>query len=86
LAASAAMTAAMRRLHTPLPKRERYPLPPREIVERLVGDGEEAALRDATMAAHFGYGAATRAIYALVAQKPGLLSGGLFGATVWRAS
>ena len=35
LTATTAMTAAMRRLHRQLPARERYPLPPREITERL---------------------------------------------------
>ena len=95
IAGTAAMTAAMRRLHRRLPKPDRYPLPPREIVERLLpqpGDAApgEGARRDLTMAAHFGYGAATGALYALLRPSrgplPGPLPGAAYGALVWAAS
>jgi hypothetical protein len=36
ITATTAMTAVMRRLHRKLPGAERYPLPPREITERIL--------------------------------------------------
>ncbi len=91
IAATAAMTVAMRRLWRGLPASERYPLPPREITERLVGDRlpgrrSEATLRHATVAAHFGFGAATGALFPLLstARSPG--AGAAYGVAVWAAS
>lgn len=91
IAGTVAMTAAMRRLHRRLPQPERYPLPPREIVERVVPEPAGAALgegarQDLTMAAHFGYGAATGALYALVRPGSGPLAGAGYGVLVWAAS
>ena len=62
LAGTLAMTAAMSRLHRRLPKPERYPLTPREIVDSMAEKVErrlsdETAL-DLTTAGHFTYGAA----------------------------
>src|SRR5512132_2683041 len=61
LVGTAAMTAAMRILHRRLAEPERYALPPREIVQRIVPDerGSEQDLRTATLASHFAYGAAS---------------------------
>ena len=47
ITATTVMTATMRRLHSKLPDEEKYPLPPREITERIAPEetGDEA-LRD----------------------------------------
>jgi hypothetical protein len=87
LSATAAMTAAMRRLHARLPEREQYPLPPREITETVAGGkGSEAVLRDASLAAHFAFGAATGALLAAAKKQPGMATGAAFGTAVWTAS
>ena len=74
LAATAPMTLFMQQMHQQLPARERYPLPPSEIVEELT---EQAGIDDQidqsehlalTLLAHFGYGAAAGALYAPLAQ------------------
>src|SRR3546814_14157501 len=67
-----AMTAAMNRLHPRLPRSDRYPLPPREITERLVGTESEDDIKDAATAAHHGYGAAAGAL--LAAARPALIA------------
>jgi hypothetical protein len=69
IAATCAMTAAARAMHRRLPASERYPLPPREIVESGLPATTKRSLDEhgrqaATMAAHFGYGAATGALHA----------------------
>ncbi|MGQ7791772.1 hypothetical protein ACUN0C_05110 [Faunimonas sp. B44] len=91
IAATAAMTVAMRRLWRELPARERYPLPPREITERLVderlpGRRSEATLRHATVAAHFGFGAATGALFPLLFSTRSPAAGAAYGVLVWGAS
>jgi hypothetical protein len=88
---TAAMTAAMRVLHRRLPPAERYPLPPREIVERLLPDAGGAASpetgrQQATLAAHFGYGAATGALYAVAGGSRGPIAGAAYGVAVWAVS
>jgi uncharacterized membrane protein YagU involved in acid resistance len=95
LAATAPMTLFMQKMHQELPARERYPLPPSEIVEELteqagiddqVDQSEHKAL---TLLAHFGYGAATGALYAPLAQAfhpPAMLGGAAFGLAVWGTS
>ncbi len=88
---TAAMTAVMRRLHRRLPPPERYPLPPREIVQQVVPHATSDALSESgrqelTMAAHFGYGAATGALYALIRPGDALLPGAAYGVLVWAAS
>ena len=82
--ATMAMTAAMRRLHARLPRRERYPLTPREIVDSALGDPPAAP--DLTLVAHFAYGAACGALLAAADARPGRLSGSLAGAGVWLGS
>lgn len=94
LTATAPMTAAMEWGADQLPRRERYPLPPRLITERLakqtgaarhLNDSETMAL---TVAAHFGYGAAMGALYGAVTprQLSGPTTGVAFGLGVWAAS
>jgi hypothetical protein len=88
-AATLAMTVAMRRLHARLPERDRYPLPPREIVGAAAGEAPEAEARTPrpaqALAAHFAYGALTGALFA-VGRRRGLLAGGAWGLAVWGLS
>lgn len=87
LTATTFMTAAMRRLHARLPAIERYPLPPREITERLLPEGTlEAALQDASLLAHFGYGAASGALIAATGIRKGDAAGAALGVGIWAAS
>ncbi|MFU8814145.1 MAG: hypothetical protein ACNA7W_02290 [Pseudomonadales bacterium] len=86
-----AMTLAKDQMFEQLPKRQRYPLPPREItqdiIERLTGRRarDEERLTAATFAAHFGYGALCGATFTalnLHRRRP-VLSGLGFGLLVW---
>jgi hypothetical protein len=81
-----AMTAVMRRLHRRLPSRYRYPLPPREIMEKIVPAASESDLRQLTTLSHFEFGAAAGALFALVAPRRGGAAGMAYGAGVWAAS
>ena len=81
-----AMTSAMRRLHARLPRDERYPLTPREIVDSAAPALPDEAARDVTTAAHFAYGAACGALLAAAGPKPGKSAGAAAGATIWLAS
>ena len=90
-AATVLMTGTMRRLFETLPEDEQYPLPPREIVDSTRGDatpepaaGEEAATAT-TMALHFGYGAATGALFALQRRRS-IGIGAVYGLAVWAGS
>ena len=85
-----AMTSAMVRGHRRLPAEDRYPLTPREIVDSTldkagVDPGNEAA-KDATLAAHFLYGAACGALLGAADARPSEGRGALAGAGVWLAS
>jgi hypothetical protein len=80
LVATAPMTAVMRVLWDKLPEHERYPAPPREIVDRTAGGGQTA-----TLLAHFGYGALCGAVFAASGRR-GVADGILFGLGVWGAS
>jgi hypothetical protein len=84
LAATMAMTSAMRRFHEVLNGTSRYPLPPREIVDRLNVGGDERQARTNTLLAHFGFGAMSGAAFALLPRRRG--SGTLYGLGVWAAS
>ena len=91
IAATCAMTAAARAMHRRLPAAERYSLPPREIVEGGLPATTKRSLAEhgrqtATIAAHFGYGAVTGALYALAAPKGSILSGAAYGVLVWAVS
>jgi uncharacterized membrane protein YagU involved in acid resistance len=91
IAATCAMTAAARAMHRRLPASERDPLPPREIVESGLPattkrSHDEHGRQAATMAAHFGYGAATGALYAFLGRRGSILSGAAYGFLVWVVS
>jgi hypothetical protein len=84
------MSAAMRRLHRRLPKDERYPLPPREIIDSVTRQSgvelsNEAAI-DATTATHFSYGAAMGALVGAASPRIGALGGAMAGVAVWVGS
>lgn len=80
-----AMTSAMRRLHEGLPKDERYPLTPREIVDSAVEVDEESA-RTLTSLSHFAYGAACGALLAVANPRPAAREGAAAGAAIWLGS
>jgi uncharacterized membrane protein YagU involved in acid resistance len=92
LVGTAAMTAAMRRLHGRLHEAERYPLPPREIIQSVAGRtdmerrADESDLQDLTLVAHFAYGAAAGALYAVARPSDGIVAGAGYGLLVWAAS
>jgi uncharacterized membrane protein YagU involved in acid resistance len=91
IAGTFAMTALARAMHRRLPAEERYPLPPREIIEGALPEAAKGAIaeqgrREMTLAAHFGYGAATGALYALFAPGGRLLHGAAYGIVVWTVS
>jgi uncharacterized membrane protein YagU involved in acid resistance len=94
-AATAPMTAVMVALHRTLPHQDQDPLPPRQITETVAAEAgveeklDEDSRRAATLAAHFGYGAAAGLGYAQMAGKSGLPSaaeGLLYGLAVWGGS
>lgn len=86
IAGTAAMTASMNRLHRRLPPGERYPLPPREITERVLGGYSEESIKDRTTAAHFGFGAAMGALTAVLSPGARPLPGAVAGVAIWAAS
>ena len=95
LAATVPMTVAMELMFRGLPRRERYPLPPRWITDRLIsvagleGEMDESRRREAALLSHFAYGAAAGAAYAPIAERVriGPLSAGvLYGLGVWTVS
>ncbi len=95
LLATVPMTVAMELMHDQLPPQEQYPLPPREITEKI---SEEAGVDDdmsetqhrlATVAAHFSYGSACGAVYGFAAPAlpgPPIARGVAFGLAVWTTS
>ena len=84
--ATAPMTAAMTHLHRGLAGRNRYPLPPREIVGSVAPPLKGAAASDATIAAHFAYGALCGAAFAALSPKPTIATGVAGGVGIWLAS
>ena len=84
ITATLAMTAAMRRLDRLLPAEQRYPLPPRELTQRTAPGLDNTRLAEATVAAHFGYGAAAGVLYAFLPRK--LQAGPAYGVLVWGLS
>lgn len=89
VAATVAMTAAMRHCAKRLPARDRYPLPPREIVGGMAGE-DKATARDAELASasligHFLYGGATGALFALQDRRD-MSAGAVYGVGIWTAS
>lgn len=83
---TAAMTAAMRRMHGRLPAQERYPLPPREITETVAAPHGESGAEDLSLAAHFAFGAAAGSLLGAPVGKMPLRRGLLGGLAVWTAS
>lgn len=78
-----------------LPRREKYPLPPRllteEITERagIEGRMSETELTSASVLSHFGYGALAGSTYAFLERKIPLassLKGSVAGLLVWGLS
>ena len=93
LVATAPMTAVMLILHRLLPWHERYHLPPSQIVtvveEKMDVSLDEPAHQVVTGLAHFSYGAAAGALYAIMTGRlsvPTLLKGTGFGLFVWLIS
>jgi uncharacterized membrane protein YagU involved in acid resistance len=89
------MTVAMEAMHQSLPQRERYPLPPREITEKITNEVStneylsESGRFGLTMLSHFTYGAAAGVVYASIAQRyhPSPVWGGVtFGLALWAGS
>ena len=94
--ATVPMTVAMELMHRRLPRRQRYPLPPREItmevaeeigVKRHLNEPQRLSL---TLASHFAYGATAGALYASLEARQGRLPpavcGAAFGLAVWSGS
>src|SRR6476646_3045599 len=74
IVATGPMTALMLLGHRRLPGTEQYALPPGEIVKQLTKKGGMLSRArkyrpTATLTSHFGYGAATGAIYSGTEQK-----------------
>ncbi|MEA3044740.1 MAG: hypothetical protein QOH47_2578 [Sphingomonadales bacterium] len=83
--ATLAMTSAMRHLHRRLPGKERYPLPPREIVDSALAP-PPALAPELTIALHFAYGAGCGALLAAADPRIGRFGGALAGGAVWLTS
>ena len=89
------MTAYWEYLHPRLPGEPPRPLPPREVVEAIAVKAgvsrqlSEVDVQNATLAAHFGYAAATGTLFGLMAPAGaarGVGAGMLFGMAVWTGS
>lgn len=87
------MTLVMKRLHRYLPESQRYPLPPYQITTRIaerVGMGELTPRQQTTvtLAAHFGFGALSGALYPKFArpQASSLWRGMVYGVAIWGLS
>jgi hypothetical protein len=89
------MTAYWEYMHARLPGEPPRPLPPREIVEAAavkIGVSRQLSERDVqnlTLCAHFGYAAATGALFGAFAPRQPIArvgAGVLFGLGVWMGS
>jgi uncharacterized membrane protein YagU involved in acid resistance len=88
------MTMFWEVMHARLPGEPPRPLPPREVVEALAvkaGVSRQLSERQVewlSLAAHFGYGGVTGALFGTVAPRGGRAVGAgmLFGLGVWTAS
>jgi uncharacterized membrane protein YagU involved in acid resistance len=89
------MSLLMLAWHRLLPRREQYPLPPEQIAARVGGEivpvlaSEREPRRVTAGLLHFGFGAATGAIYGLAAERvplPAAAKGIAFGMLVWSSS
>ena len=90
IAGTLAMTMAMRRMHETLPRRESYPLTPREIIDSTSAKADvplpEETAKDVTTAAHFAYGAASGAMLGVANVMMGPVSGAFGGIGIWLGS
>ena len=95
LVATVPMTAAMVAMHRRLPAHERFPLPPRRITLRAAGKAgirrhmDEPQRTAATLAAHFGYGAAGGMLLGSFTPRgpaKAAAAGAGFGLLVWAVS
>lgn len=94
--ATVPMTLVMETLFRRLPRRQRYPLPPREITAALAHRAggldrraSDTTLTAASLLAHLGYGALTGALYPLLRRRQPrhpLLHGAAYGVGVWALS
>ena len=89
------MTVFMMLLYRRLPRKEQYPLPPRQVTMELAEKAgvksrlEETERTGLALLAHFAYGTVMGAIYSLLVGKvpgPSLLKGIAFGLVVWAGS
>lgn len=93
--ATAPMTLFMSYSHRKLPRKEQYPLPPRNITMKIA---KEAGIKNTmeedekfllTMVNHFGYGAGAGALFYPISKHlhmPKATSGMIFGLGVWAIS
>ena len=96
LIATVPMTLFMLACHTNLPTTQRYPLPPSLITKRMFGGiavpGRPAPMPNwaSTLAAHFGFGAGTGALFltvpAQLRRQHSIATGIGYGLCVWTAS
>jgi uncharacterized membrane protein YagU involved in acid resistance len=95
LAATVPMTGVMEVLHRRLPPQERYPLPPREISDKVMEEAgidnhlDEQERKNLALLSHFAYGATVGALYgplSRVSPLPPVLSGVAYGLCVWAGS
>ena len=90
------MTLAMKAMHSQLPAEERYPLPPRLIVENaedaagVKEELDEKEERRLTLVSHFAYGAGAGALYSASLKaldaEPSAANGVAYGLGVWSLS
>ena len=95
LAATGPMTLAMKLMHKQLPPQEKYPLPPRQVMEGMAEAAgvderlDEEEKETATWASHFAYGTLCGAAYGALSGRVGnygALAGAGFGVAVWAGS
>jgi hypothetical protein len=88
------MTFVMLLLHRLLPARERFPLPPEQMAQRLADETSDEVVTPRTRRAvalpmHFGFGAVSGALFGVSAGRtnvPPILSGIPFALLVWIVS
>lgn len=95
VSATVTMTGLSDKLFRQLPKRERYPLPQRELTERVVEAtglrrrADEDDLVTASLVSHVGIGAVAGGLFGLLLRRGGgapLRNGVLYGLGLWTAT
>lgn len=95
LAATVPMSITMGAMFARLPRREKYPLPPREITDEVLHETglrkhlSERSIAALTVASHFGYGTECGVVYGALEPRlpgPSLVKGMGFGLAVWTVS